>query len=59
MYKMFLEEDYKDSRERYRRLNPNMSEVVKNEEVKLLDVGVIYTILDRKWVSLVQVVPGK
>lgn len=59
MYKMFLEEDYKDSRERQRRLNPNMSEVVKNEEVKLLDVGVIYPILDRKWVSLVQVVPGK
>ena len=36
-----------------------MMEVVKKEILKLLDVGVIYPILDIKWVSLVQVVPKK
>jgi len=36
-----------------------MQEVVKKEFVKLLDVGIIYPILDSDWVSLVQVVPKK
>ena len=34
-------------------------EVVKKEILKLLDVGVIYPILDSKWVSPIQVVPKK
>ena len=36
-----------------------MTEVVKKEILKLLDVGVIYTIADSKWVIPVQVVPKK
>ena len=36
-----------------------MKEVVKKEVLKLLDVGVIYPIADRKWVSPTQVVPKK
>lgn len=36
-----------------------MMEVVKKEVVKWLDVGVIYPIYNRKWVSLVQVLPKK
>ena len=36
-----------------------MKEVVKKEVLKLLDVGVIYHIADRKWVSPTQVVPKK
>ena len=36
-----------------------MQEVVKKEILKLLDVGVIYPILDSKWVSPVHVVPKK
>ena len=36
-----------------------MKEVVKKEVLKLLDVGVIYPIVDRKWVSPTQVVPKK
>ena len=36
-----------------------MKEVVKKEVLKLLDVGVIYPITDRKWVSPTQVVPNK
>ena len=36
-----------------------MEEVVKKDVLKLLDVGVIYNIADRKWVSPTQVVPKK
>ena len=36
-----------------------MKEVVRKEVLKLLDVGVIYLISDKLWVSLVQVVPQK
>jgi hypothetical protein len=36
-----------------------MREVVKNEVLKLVKVGVIYPISESEWVSLVQVVPKK
>ena len=36
-----------------------MKEVVKKEVLKLLDVGVIYPIANRKWVSPTQVGPKK
>ena len=36
-----------------------MKEVVKKEVLKLLDVGVIYPIIDSKWVSPIQVVLKK
>ena len=36
-----------------------MKEVVKKEVLKLLEVGVIYPIVDSKWVSPTQVVPKK
>ena len=36
-----------------------MKEVVKKEVLKLLDVGVIYPIVDSKWFSPTQVVPNK
>jgi hypothetical protein len=36
-----------------------MKEVVKKEVLKLLDVGIIYPILDNQWVSPIQVVPKK
>ena len=36
-----------------------MKEVVKNEVIKLLDVGIIYPISDSKWVSPTQVVSKK
>ena len=36
-----------------------MMDVVKKEILKLLDVGVIYSISDSKWTSPVQVVPKK
>ena len=58
-HRILLEEDSKTSREHQRRLNPNMSEVVKKEVMKLLDAGIIYPISDSKWVSPVHVVPKK
>ena len=36
-----------------------MKEEVRSELLKLLDVGIIYPIVDIKWVSLTQVVPNK
>ena len=59
MHRIHLEDGSKSSVEHQRRLNPNLKEVVKKEIIKLLDVGVIYPILDSNWVSPVHVVPKK
>jgi hypothetical protein len=59
MHRIMLEEDGKTSREPQRRINPVLSEVVKKEVQKLLEVGIIYPISDSKWVSPVHVVPKK
>ncbi|CAN6570929.1 unnamed protein product [Malus baccata var. baccata] len=59
MHRLFLDEGAKPTREAHGRLNPPMMEVVKKEIIKLLDYGVIYPILDSRWVSPVQVVPKK
>ena len=54
-----MEDGYKPTIERQRRLNPNIQEVVKKEVVKLLDVGIVYPILDSSWVSPIQYVLKK
>ena len=59
MHHILLEEGMKPSREAQRRLNPNLKEVVKEEVLKLLKVGIIYPISDSNWVSPVHVVPKK
>ena len=59
MHRILLEEGSKPTREAQCRFNPPMMEVVKKEILKLLDVGVIYPILDSKRVSPVQVVLKK
>ena len=46
MHKILMEDRFKPTIERQRRLNPNMQEVVKKEVVKLLGAGIIYPILD-------------
>ena len=51
---IYLKENAKPFREMQRRLNPNMKEVVRNEVIKLLDNGIIYSISDSKWVSPTQ-----
>ena len=40
-------------------MNPILKEIVKEELQKLLQVGFIYTISDRQWVSPLVVVPKK
>jgi hypothetical protein len=59
MHQIHLEDEAKPTKDAQRRLNPHMKEVVKKEVLKLLDVGIIYPILDNQWVSPVQVVPKK
>jgi hypothetical protein len=59
MHQIHLEDEAKPTRDAHRRLNPHVKEVVKKEVLKLLDVGIIYPILDSQWVSPVQVVPKK
>ena len=46
MHKILMEDGFKPTIERQRRLNPNMQEVVKKEVVKLLNAGIIYPISD-------------
>ena len=48
---IYLEENAKPVRQPQRRLNPLMKDVVKNEVLKLLDAGIIYSISDSSWVS--------
>ena len=59
MHKILLEENAKTSIEHQRRLNPVMKEVVKKIVLKWLNVGFIYAISERPWVSPVHVVPKK
>ncbi|XP_042028517.1 uncharacterized protein LOC121782529 [Salvia splendens] len=59
MHKILMEDGAKPVRERQRRLNPLMQEVVEKEVKKLLKYGMIYPISDSEWVSPVQCVPKK
>ena len=59
MHRILLEDGAMPTRETQKRLNPSMMEVVKKEILKLLDVGVIYSISNSKWTILVQVVVKK
>ena len=54
-----MEEDAKPVRDRQRRLNPKMKEVVRKEILKLLEAGIIYPVTDSHWVSPVHCVPKK
>jgi hypothetical protein len=46
MHQIHLEDEAKPTRDAQRRINPHMKEVVKEEVLKLLDVGIIYPISD-------------
>ena len=58
-HKIYLKDNTKPSREMQHRLNPTMKELVRTKVLKLLDMGIIYPVVDSKWVSLTQVVPKK
>ncbi|XP_021717264.1 uncharacterized protein LOC110685112 [Chenopodium quinoa] len=54
-HKIDLEEGARPCRQRQRKLNPSMQEVVRKEVSKLLEAGIIYPIAHSDWVSSVQV----
>nr|GEU40468.1 putative reverse transcriptase domain-containing protein [Tanacetum cinerariifolium] len=58
-HKILMEDDFKPVIQPQRRLNPKVQDVVKNENVKLLNSGLIYPISDSSWVSPIHVVPKK
>nr|GEW57583.1 reverse transcriptase domain-containing protein [Tanacetum cinerariifolium] len=58
-HKILMEEDFKPAVQHQRRVNPKIHNVIKNEVLKLLDVGLIYPISDSPWVSPVHCVPKK
>ena len=58
-HKINMEPDAKPVVDHQRWLNPKIKEVVRNEILKLLEVGKIYPIVDSKWVSHVHCVPKK
>nr|GEZ12767.1 hypothetical protein [Tanacetum cinerariifolium] len=52
-------EDYEPAVQHQRRVNPKIQDVIKQEVLKLLDVGLIYPISDSPWVSPMHCVPKK
>ena len=59
MHHIHLEDNAKSSGEMQRRLNLNMKKVVMEEVMKLFDAGIIYPIIDSKWVHPIQEMPKK
>ena len=54
-----MEPDAKPIVDHQCRLNPKMKEVVRTEILELLEAGIIYPIVDSRWVSHVHCVPKK
>ena len=59
MHHIRLEEGAKARRDPQWKLNSNMNEEVLKEVLKLLSLGIIYSIPDSEWVSPVHMVPKK
>nr|GEV83849.1 reverse transcriptase domain-containing protein [Tanacetum cinerariifolium] len=58
-HKILMEEEFEPAVQHQRRVNPKIYDVIKQEVLKLLDVGLIYPIFDSLWVSPVHCVPKK
>nr|GEV24072.1 reverse transcriptase domain-containing protein [Tanacetum cinerariifolium] len=58
-HKILMEEDFEPAVQHQRRVNPKIHDVIKQEVLKLLNVGLIYPISDGPWVSPVHCVPKK
>nr|GFC59770.1 reverse transcriptase domain-containing protein [Tanacetum cinerariifolium] len=58
-HKILMDEDYKPAVQHQRRVNPKIHDVIKKEDEKLLDAGLIYPISDSPWVSLAHCIPKK
>ncbi|GJT17024.1 reverse transcriptase domain-containing protein [Tanacetum coccineum] len=50
-HKILMEENAKPVVQHQRRVNPKIHEVIKQEVIKLLDVGLIYPISDSPWIN--------
>nr|GEU64070.1 reverse transcriptase domain-containing protein [Tanacetum cinerariifolium] len=48
-HKILMEDDFKPAVQHQRRVNPKIHDVIKNEVLKLLDAGLIYSISDSSW----------
>ena len=59
VHHIYIDADIPPVRQPQRRMNPILKDFVKEELQKLLNAGFIYPISDRKWVSLLVVVPKK
>ncbi|GJV36835.1 reverse transcriptase domain-containing protein [Tanacetum coccineum] len=59
LLKILMEDDFKPAIQHQRRVNSKIHEVIKKEDIKLLDAGLIYPISDSLWVSPVHCVPKK
>jgi len=59
MHHIYIEENARPIQQPQKRMNPNLREIVKDELQKLLNVNIIYTILDSQWVSPLVIVPKK
>nr|GEV55231.1 reverse transcriptase domain-containing protein [Tanacetum cinerariifolium] len=58
-HKILMEEDSTPAIQHQRRVNPKIHDVIKQEVIKLLDIGLIYPISGSPWVSPVHCVPKK
>nr|GFA68909.1 reverse transcriptase domain-containing protein [Tanacetum cinerariifolium] len=58
-HKILLEEDYSPKVQSQRRVNLKIHDIIKKEEEKLFDAGLIYPISDSPWVSPIHCVPKK
>nr|GEW33897.1 DNA-directed DNA polymerase [Tanacetum cinerariifolium] len=58
-HKILMKEDYKPAVQIQRKVNLKIHDVIKKEVIKLLDAGMIYSISDSPWVSLIYCVPKK
>nr|GEY14005.1 reverse transcriptase domain-containing protein [Tanacetum cinerariifolium] len=58
-HKILMEEDFEPAVQNQRRVNPKIHDVIKQEVLKLLDVGLIYPISNSPWISPVHCVPKK
>nr|GEV26593.1 DNA-directed DNA polymerase [Tanacetum cinerariifolium] len=58
-HKILMEENFEPTVQHQRRVNPKIHDVIIQEVIKLLDVGLIYPISDSPWVSPVHCVPKK
>nr|GEV45782.1 reverse transcriptase domain-containing protein [Tanacetum cinerariifolium] len=58
-HKILMEKDFELAVQHQRRVNPKIHDVIKQEVIKILEVGLIYLIYDSPWVSPVHCVPKK